>query len=43
MAGRSRELLARRPYRVVMRVLAVLLGFLALLLFREGLKHLAVM
>ena len=43
LAGRSRELLARRPYRVVMRVLAVLLGFLALLLFREGLKHLAVM
>lgn len=42
MAGRSRDLLAGRPYRVVMRVLAVLLGFFALLLFREGLKHLAV-
>jgi hypothetical protein len=42
MAGRSRDLLAGRPYRVVMRVLAVLLGFFALLLFREGLRHLAV-
>jgi threonine/homoserine/homoserine lactone efflux protein len=42
MAGRSRELLAGRPYRVVMRVLAVLLGVFALLLFREGLKLLAV-
>ena len=42
MAGRSRDLLAGRPYRVVMRVLAVLLGFFALLLFREGLKLLAV-
>ena len=42
MAGRSRDLLAGRPYRVVMRVLAVLLGFFALLLFREGLKQLAV-
>jgi threonine/homoserine/homoserine lactone efflux protein len=42
MAGRSRDLLAGRPYRVVMRVLAVLLGFFAVLLFREGLKHLAV-
>ena len=43
MAGRSRNLLAGRPYRVVMRVLAVLLGFLALLLFREGLKLLQVL
>ena len=42
MAGRSRDLLAGRPYRVVMRVLAVLLGFFALLLFREGLRLLAV-
>jgi threonine/homoserine/homoserine lactone efflux protein len=42
MAGRSRDLLAGRPYRVVMRVLAALLGFFALLLFREGLRHLAV-
>ena len=42
MAGRSRDLLAGRPYRVVMRVLAVLLGFFAVLLFREGLKLLAV-
>ncbi len=42
MAGRSRDLLAGRPYRVVMRVLAVLLAVFALLLFREGLRHLAV-
>ena len=41
MAGRSRDLLAGRPYRVAMRVLAVLLGVFALLLFREGLKLLA--
>ena len=41
MAGRSRELLAGRPYRVVMRVLAVLLALFAILLFREGLKLLA--
>lgn len=42
LAGRSRHLLAGRPYRVVMRVLAALLVVFALLLFREGLKHLAV-
>jgi threonine/homoserine/homoserine lactone efflux protein len=42
MAGRSRNLLAGRAYRLVMRVLAVLLGVFALLLFREGLRHLAV-
>jgi threonine/homoserine/homoserine lactone efflux protein len=42
MAGRSRDLLAGRPNRVAMRVLAVLLGLFAVLLFREGLKHLAV-
>jgi hypothetical protein len=41
MAGRSRDLLAGRPYRVVMRVLAVLLASFALLLFRAGLRHLA--
>jgi threonine/homoserine/homoserine lactone efflux protein len=41
LAGRSRDLLAGRPYRVVMRVLAVLLGVFALLLFREGLRQLA--
>jgi hypothetical protein len=34
-------LLAGRPYRFVMRVLAVLLPLFALLLFREGLKNLA--
>jgi len=43
IAGRSRALLAGRPYRTVMRVLAVLLGFFAALLLREGLKHLALM
>lgn len=42
VAGRSRDLLAGRPYRAVMRVLAMLLGFFALLLFRRGLKLLAV-
>jgi threonine/homoserine/homoserine lactone efflux protein len=42
LAARSRDLLAGRPYRLVMRVLAVLLAFFALLLFREGLKNLAV-
>ena len=41
LAARSRDLLAGRPYRVVMRVLAVLLAFFALLLFREGWKQLA--
>ena len=41
LAARSRDLLAGRPYRVVMRVLAVLLVFFAFLLFREGWKHLA--
>jgi threonine/homoserine/homoserine lactone efflux protein len=41
LASRSRELLSGRLYRVVMRVLAVLLAFFALLLFREGWKHLA--
>jgi threonine/homoserine/homoserine lactone efflux protein len=40
LAARSRDLLAGRPYRVVMRVLAVLLAFFALLLFREGWKQL---
>jgi threonine/homoserine/homoserine lactone efflux protein len=42
LAGRSRNLLAGRAYRVMMRALALLLGLFALLLFREGLKHLAV-
>ena len=41
LAARSREWLAGRPYRVVMRVLAVLLAFFALLLFREGVIRLA--
>ena len=42
-AGRTiRHFLAGRAYRVAMRVLAVLLGVFALLLFREGLKRLAV-
>jgi threonine/homoserine/homoserine lactone efflux protein len=42
LAGRSRDLLTGRAYRVMMRVVALLLGLFALLLFREGLKHLAV-
>jgi threonine/homoserine/homoserine lactone efflux protein len=42
LAGRCRDLLAGRPYRVVMRILAVLLAMFALLLFRKGLKLLAV-
>ena len=42
LTARSRNLLAGRPYRVVMRVLAGLLGAFAILLFREGLKLLAV-
>lgn len=42
LAGRSRHLLAGRPYRVTMRILATLLALFALVLFREGLKRLAV-
>jgi len=42
LAGRSRDLLAGRFYRVAMRVLAVMLALFALLLLREGLKYLAV-
>jgi threonine/homoserine/homoserine lactone efflux protein len=42
LAGRSRDLLAGRCYRLMMRVLAVLLAAFAVLLVREGLKHLAV-
>lgn len=42
LAGRSRDLLAGRPYRVIMRVLAGLLGLFAILLFCEGLSLLAV-
>ena len=41
LAGRSRDLLAGRTYRVIMRVLAGLLALFALLLFREGLGLLA--
>ena len=41
VAGRSRDLLAGRPYRITMRVLAALLVLFAVLLFREGLKLLA--
>jgi threonine/homoserine/homoserine lactone efflux protein len=43
LAGRARELLAGRPYRLVMRFLGVLLGLFAFLLFREGWKQLAVL
>jgi threonine/homoserine/homoserine lactone efflux protein len=42
MAARSRQFLAGRPYRVLMRILAVLLGIFAIPLFREGLRLLAV-
>ena len=42
LVARSRNLLAGRTYRIVMRVLALLLGLFALLLFREGLRLLAV-
>jgi threonine/homoserine/homoserine lactone efflux protein len=41
LVGRSRELMTGRPYRLVMRGLAGLLALFAFLLFREGLKHLA--
>ncbi len=40
LAGRSRNLLAGRAYRMIMRFLGVLLALFAILLFREGLKHL---
>jgi threonine/homoserine/homoserine lactone efflux protein len=42
LAGRSRDLLTGRPYRLAMRILAVILALFALVLFRDGLKHLAV-
>lgn len=42
LASRSRHLLTGRPYRMAMRVLALMLASLAVLLFREGLKQLAV-
>lgn len=42
LVGRSCHLLAGRPYRLVMRALAVLLAGFAFLLFREGLKYLRV-
>lgn len=41
LAARSRQLLAGRPYRVVMRILAVFLVGFAWMLFREGWRHLA--
>jgi threonine/homoserine/homoserine lactone efflux protein len=40
LAARSRHWLAGRPYRIVMRLLGGLLAFFALLLFREGFRHL---
>ncbi len=43
LAGRSRDLLTGRGYRVSMRILAVLLVCFGLLLLREGLKHLEVL
>ena len=42
IAGRSRNLPAGLPHRVVTLVLAALLALFALLLFRGGLRHLAV-
>ncbi len=41
LAGGSRNVLAGRPYRVAMRVVAVVLVVFALLLFQEGWKVLA--
>jgi threonine/homoserine/homoserine lactone efflux protein len=43
LAGRSRDLLAGRTYRVVVHGLGMLLALFAILLFREGLKQLAVL
>lgn len=40
LAGRSRSLLTGRPYRLAMRILAVLLAVFALLLFKDGLHEL---
>lgn len=42
LTGRSRDLLAGRPYRLIVRALAVSLALFGLLLFREGFKHLGV-
>jgi hypothetical protein len=41
LAAKSRELLAGRPYRLVMCVLAVMLALFGILLFPEGWKHLS--
>jgi threonine/homoserine/homoserine lactone efflux protein len=41
LAGRSRDLLTGRAYRVAMRVLAGMLALFAVLLFREGLRQCA--
>ncbi len=40
MAGRARQFIHGRAYRVVMRVLGVLLAVLAALLFRQGMHYL---
>jgi len=42
LAAKSRGLLTGQPYVWVMRVLALMLGVFAILLFQEGLKHLDV-
>lgn len=42
LAGRSRQWLAGRNYRLTMRVLAVMLALFAVLLLQEGLKQMAV-
>jgi threonine/homoserine/homoserine lactone efflux protein len=40
LAGRYRDVLSGNAYRVTMKLLAVLLAIFAVLLFREGWKHL---
>lgn len=42
LVGRSRNRLKRLPYRAVIRVLAVLLGFFSVLLFAQAMYYLAV-
>jgi threonine/homoserine/homoserine lactone efflux protein len=40
IVGRSRQALARPAYRIIMRILSVLLACFAVLLFREGVRNL---
>ncbi len=39
MAGRSRQFLDSRAYRVVMRLPGIMLAVFAVLLFRQGLQY----